>query len=198
METQTIQMTQNLAPNLNKEVKGGMNKMKNTYNLIGNKVKGYLASAVLAGALTFGGYSAQAANLPINPETKSAIVQVSEKYKGLEQEVTDSFNQAISDGKFDLKEQREVYGSLKGLRTYAKEHGVTISSGLGEISSGLKHNLYGIDLGKAELQKTMEKEGIPCYVEHDPSSELTIGAFGALAVLGYLLLKFPKRRPFTF
>jgi hypothetical protein len=103
--------------------------------------------------------------LPIEPETAKAVVATRDYLENtLEKKAIDLFNRGISNTKFTVKEQKEVYRAFVEAVEYTElsEKGARLYELIGE-------NLNGMDWGKPSLEKALNKEGLNVKVYGEDS-----------------------------
>ena len=184
------------------------NKMENIYKTISGKARKYVASVIVAGALTLGSYAAEAKTIVIPEvfkETRAAMQAKAEEFRGLEESVLQKYNAVIADRNFSVEEQNRVYSEIKELQKYALKGNLNVSEGISNLEKGLQKNLEGVDWGKPELQKAFEENGLGVSVDAyetkaDRSAQGSLIAsivaplvLGAVITIAYLEEKQKKR-----
>lgn len=130
----------------------------------------YLVATLIGASALFSGCDNNSENktpLPINEETKNVlaakeeilVIERTKKFNECLTNATDKFNEAIKDGYFSAKEQREVYGLL----SKARDEGLVT----------------------ADLENALNQSGTKVEVEY--SLERLVGdAIGIGAVVGFI------------
>ncbi|MGV8151463.1 MAG: hypothetical protein ACP5OG_00120 [Candidatus Nanoarchaeia archaeon] len=155
------------------------NKTYNTIKQIGRK---YLAPTIFAVALALGGQAyAKDNSLPIDKTTKGELDDYyrriekeeqekmslnEEEYKVLINEARKTFNDSIQDSVFSIEEQQIVYRQYeKALNFIGDKPYICIEKQDKNLYDGLYTNLIDIDLGKSELEKTLNENQLNVTVE---------------------------------
>jgi len=175
-----------------------MNKMNNLYQSIKQSVKTYALSTIIVGSIHLSSCSDRSGSyLPISEQIRTQqknekIVELDSLSKEANNTLKlakESFNSGIEDKIYTVNEMNEtlrLYNKANDLysriiessKNISSKYDVSLDLNSQKLRRALDKTLNGWDLGKAEMEKSLYKQGLEVKVENPRTSieELVIGS----------------------